>query len=201
MSGEGELLYRLLLAVLYVVFLLVWLHAARRSGLSRQFFYRSTEGPLTAGLIRLSLLLGNGCVLLYCFTPQWLGFAQLPLVDGVRWMGGLLALLGTFLIRRVFQHLGRHFSTSLDLKANHQLIVTGPYRWVRHPMYVAYFLCWLGWSMVASNLCMLIIGLSGLAVVAWVRTPKEEAMMREQFGESYTHYCKNTPRYLPKRYR
>jgi len=72
--------------------------------------------------------------------------------------------------------LGRNWSSDVTLKRDHELIVAGPYRWVRHPIYTA-------------------VPLAGAAF--WRKLKIEEAVMRRRFGETYAHYAKRVPALIP----
>ena len=95
--------------------------------------------------------------------------------------------------------LGRNFFASLSLSADHELITRGPYRWVRHPMYLCFmgifFACFLlsaNWFIGATGM------LAELVIMLW-RTPREERMMAERFGEEYELYRKRTGRFFTRR--
>jgi protein-S-isoprenylcysteine O-methyltransferase Ste14 len=93
--------------------------------------------------------------------------------------------------------LGELWSGELETKANHQLINTGPYEWVRHPLYSSYFLLTLGLFAMSGNW---LVGVSMLVYFATVaaRTPKEEAMLVERLGQRYAEYQKVTGRFVPR---
>ncbi len=74
----------------------------------------------------------------------------------------------------------------------------GPYHWVRHPMYTSFILLWVGFLFISTNWFIGFTGILGFAWAIVVRTPKEEQMMIERFGEEYIVYMKRTGRYLPR---
>ncbi|MBN1920979.1 MAG: isoprenylcysteine carboxylmethyltransferase family protein [Anaerolineae bacterium] len=136
-------------------------------------------------------------VVLYAVYPPWFRVLTVPLPLWLRWVGAGLALLSVPLLAWVHSALGRHWSTSLQFKTEHRLIQTGPYRWVRHPMYTVLFSFFIGLGLLSAHIVML--GLAALAVtVVGVRIPKEEAMMVAQFGEEYRTYMQHTGRLLPR---
>lgn len=198
MVAADEWVYRVACAVLFGLFVSLWLRAALRSGLSKSFLYDSSEGVLIAVIIRLLLLLSIFLLGMYCLLPGSLGFAGVDVSAALRWQGVLLTLAGTWLIDSVFRHLGQQFSTSLALREHHQLIISGPYRFVRHPMYIAYLLTWLGLSLLAANVLLAASGVIGLGLVMVIRTPQEEAQLLAEFGSSYRAYRDKTGRYLPR---
>ena len=79
------------------------------------------------------------------------------------------------------------------------MIDTGPYRWIRHPMYAAYFVLFLSAFLIAENW---IIGASGTAIIGMlmtVRLKREEDILIQRFGRRYLDYRRTTGRFLPWR--
>ncbi len=79
-------------------------------------------------------------LLFYLVAPRWLNRAALSVGIGLRWAGLGLALVGFGLLQWAQNELGRHWSDAARLQAAHQLVTTGPYRWLRHPVYSAFLL-------------------------------------------------------------
>ena len=94
--------------------------------------------------------------------------------------------------------LGLNWSVTTELRAQHDLVTSGVYERIRHPMYAAIWLIFLVQPLFIHNW---IAGLSGplaFAVMYFVRVPYEETMMRERFGEAYDAYCKCSGRLFPR---
>ncbi len=100
----------------------------------------------------------------------------------------------TALWARIF--LGRNWSNYITYKKEHELITTGPYKLLRHPIYSGTLLMLAGTFLYYGNLIILIILMMFAAMVAW-RMSKEEEAMTELFGEKYADYMKRTKRLVP----
>lgn len=136
--------------------------------------------------------------LAFIFSPNWLHWSSLPLPDGARWFGLGLGTLGLLLLAWVQHSLGSCFSATLRIRRDQDLVITGPYRSVRHPMYSALFLLWGGLAILSANWFILLQVLVGIGGVIRVRAPLEEAMMLEVFGDAYREYMRRTGRFLPR---
>lgn len=136
-------------------------------------------------------------VLIWSFVPFLLPLlTQLIVPSLVRWIGVIICILMVFMITWVGIHLGRQVSGTLEIKESHTLVTSGPYKYIRHPMYLVYFIFNLGLFLVCGNLIALVIILLGLIVVA-SRMRVEEHMMIEQFGDEYREYMHRTGRFFP----
>jgi protein-S-isoprenylcysteine O-methyltransferase Ste14 len=82
------------------------------------------------------------------------------------------------------------------MPAGHKLVDWGPYRYVRQPSYLAYFLMFIGFLLMWHNALALIplIAIPGYVLI----THSEEKMLETRFGDRYVEYKKNVGRFLPK---
>jgi len=147
---------------------------------------------------RVPLLLGFA--LLFSNHPwaglEWLWRAFLPAAMGWAWLGLLLLLLGVGFACWARVALGRNWSGTVQLKQDHELVVVGPYRWVRHPIYTGILLGLFGTALVIGEWR----GLLALVLVAagfWFKLRHEEAWMRERFGAAYVDYMRHTKALIP----
>ncbi len=88
------------------------------------------------------------------------------------------------------------YATSWKMSKNHKLVTNGPYRYVRHPSYLAYFLMFISLPLIWLNLFTLfpILGIPSYHFV----TVREEGLLTQRFGDEYTRYQKKTGRFIPK---
>ncbi|MFX0168294.1 MAG: isoprenylcysteine carboxylmethyltransferase family protein [Candidatus Hodarchaeota archaeon] len=163
--------------------------------LTRQLFEHETRLSITLLLLGgVFLMLG---VVIYAFFTPLYPWTQLPLPDLVRWTGVTIGLVSIPFIGWIHWVLGRAFSKSLTIQEGHQLVTTGPYRRIRHPMYTVFIVYFLSLFLISTNLFLLITWI--LMIITFiVRIPKEEQMLLDQFGEAYREYMKKTGRLLPR---
>jgi protein-S-isoprenylcysteine O-methyltransferase Ste14 len=133
----------------------------------------------------------------YWLNPDWVAWARFSLPDWTRWFGALFAagLLPMFLW--IFRNIGNNISPTQTTRANHNLVTTGPYRFIRHPLYSCGFIFFLAISILTS-LWWLAAGLTLGMILILIRTPKEEARLLATFGEAYATYMAQTGRFFPK---
>ena len=134
---------------------------------------------------------------LYLFTP-WLGFADYHLPRAAPWCGAALMVAALWLFYRSHADLGLNWSVTLELRKDHQLITQGVYRYIRHPMYASIWLWCVAQGLLLENWLAGWYSLITFALMYFVRTPREERMMRESFGQEYEDYMRKTGRLFPR---
>ena len=93
-------------------------------------------------------------------------------------------------------HLGRNWSGNVTVKEEHELIRTGPYRYVRHPIYTGILTGALG-TAICSGTLRAVLGLVIIAAAFIVKLRAEERFMRETFPGQYEKYREQVPALLP----
>jgi protein-S-isoprenylcysteine O-methyltransferase Ste14 len=179
-----------------IVILRLYFHRKARTG--RENVYSRSENKLTAilrSLIGLSLLISIG---VYIIFPQWMSWSALPLPAWLRWIGAGLGVSAVALLFWTHQVLGANFSPTLRIKQDHRLILDGPYRWVRHPMYTALFMLHLAYFFLSANWFIGLTAILVITIVMALRTPEEEALMLARFGDEYSEYMRHTGQFLPR---
>lgn len=135
--------------------------------------------------------------LLYLFSP-WFAFADYDLPTWAHGVGAAILAGGLLLFRRSHADLGLNWSISVESRRGHELVRTGVYARVRHPMYAAIFLFSLGQALLLDNW---LAGWSALACFAplyLVRTPRKERLMLDVFGDEYRAHMAETGRLWPR---
>jgi len=145
------------------------------------------------------ILNGIGMIIpiIYVFSTV-LDFADYSLPDWLAWAGIALFALAIWLLWRSHHDLGRHWSVTVALQFEHELVTGGVYKYMRHPMYSAHLLWAIAQIMILHNW---IAGYSFLIVQIpfyVIRIKNEEVMMLEQFGADYEAYMDKTGRLIPK---
>jgi protein-S-isoprenylcysteine O-methyltransferase Ste14 len=156
----------------------------------------SRRGPLEIALLALMWITGVILPLVAIFTP-FLSFADYPLHPGAFAMGTVVLSLGIWLFYRSHADLGRNWSISLEIREDHQLVRSGVYRLIRHPMYTAIFLTALAQALLLSNWLAGPSCFLAFLVMFALRIGREETMMLNKFGEAYGDYMNRTKRLIP----
>lgn len=115
----------------------------------------------------------------------------------VRLGGAALSVLGVGFSLWSIVTLGRHYDLVLEVHAGHQLVRSGPFAWVRHPVYTGLALHFAGACLATGNV-LLVVGTSLVTLPAfYARARAEERLLREQFGSEYDRYMNEVPMLVP----
>jgi protein-S-isoprenylcysteine O-methyltransferase Ste14 len=193
-----EQTYRTAALMLLLAFLLVWGSNWLRVRRSGGIYYSGREGVAFALFSRVCVVASLAGVIVFVVTPVGISWSQVELPRALRAAGLVVGGLGIAFLQWVLVALGQNFSTSLVIKDKHTLVTRGPYRWIRHPMYSAFCATFLGLALLSSSWLVAATAALGFGGTMLLRTPREEAMMLEQFGDAYRTYIGRTGRFLPK---
>ncbi|MFQ5758378.1 MAG: methyltransferase family protein [Candidatus Bathyarchaeia archaeon] len=139
------------------------------------------------------ILVFSGLSFLFNSFPLQLRF---PYDSWVQIFGMILTAIGYFLFS--WSVIARErYAVSWGMTEHHRLVTWGPYRYVRHPSYLAYFLIILGLLFMLLNFLAApsLIAVPGYFQVA----DEEEKMLMKRFGEQYQRYQRKTGRFWPRR--
>ena len=150
-----------------------------------------------AFLVIGSLISIGICVLLWRSIPVTLpSWAQVTALV----LGALLYFCGIALVLWGRQALGKFHNLSssqgVQLFADHELITSGPFAFVRHPMYLGFFLAVLGGLLLYQTWTMFIFLLCSPVFVK--RAQREEEALISAFGEEYESYQRRVPAFFPR---
>jgi protein-S-isoprenylcysteine O-methyltransferase Ste14 len=159
---------------------------------------RRRERPeLIAGRLLVALPLFGG-VLAYLVNPASMAWASIALPTWLSAAGAVLGLAAVPFALWVFRTLGKNVSETVLTKADHELVTTGPYRWIRHPLYAVGLLLFLSIGLMAANWFILALALTALIAILAIVIPREERELSKRFGGAYAAYARRTGRLLPR---
>ena len=180
--------------LMWVAWAAVWMLWALRTKQARQRLKLSEALPyMVPTAIGAYLALADAKVL------RMLGLWQLRIapVPGVMDLGVALTAAGLLFAIWARLYLGQNWSGLVTVKHDHELVRTGPYCFVRHPIYSGILLALVGTSLCRRNLW----GFAGVAFVwlgLWIKSRLEERFMAETFGAEYDEYRRTTGALIPR---
>jgi protein-S-isoprenylcysteine O-methyltransferase len=118
----------------------------------------------------------------------------------LRWLGVTLYAAGLILRWYAILHLGRFFTVNVAIAADHRVIDTGPYRFVRHPSYTGALMAFLGLALCLANWASLTVLVVPVFFVFLRRIQVEEAALLQALGDEYRGYMSRTKRLIPAVY-
>jgi protein-S-isoprenylcysteine O-methyltransferase Ste14 len=137
-------------------------------------------------------------VLLAWRDPPWgvLTLRLWPRAFGVYLLGLALLVAGLGVAVWARAYLGRNWSGTVSVKEGHELIRTGPYAYVRHPIYTGLLAAVLG-TAIASGTVRAALGFLIILAALARKLRAEEVFMRETFPDEYPRYSAEVPALIP----
>jgi protein-S-isoprenylcysteine O-methyltransferase Ste14 len=129
-------------------------------------------------------------------SPYPFNVRIIPHTDALLVAAAILCICGVGFCFWARAILGRNWSGSVTLKENHELIVRGPYRLVRHPIYTGLLSMVIATAIQQGHIGG-IIGLILISVSLWIKSSHEEEVMRKQFPDQYPAYRERVKRIIP----
>ncbi len=183
--------YRQLMLWLWLAWFVYWVVSALSVKSTRR---RESLGSRLSHVV--PLLTGVALILWPRVPWQWLSLRLLPPGPLQAALGLVLLALGLAFTVWARVYLGRNWSGMVTVKEGHELIRSGPYAYVRHPIYTGLLVALLGRAVACGELRAL-IGL-GIVAGAFIRKLRiEERFMRELFPQQYPRYCAEVPALIP----
>lgn len=177
---------------LWLLFGVYWLVSALKRKKTKQ---RETVLQRVGYTLPLALVF----YLLYQHQPHygWLDNRFFPAGPFGEWFGVLLTAAGIGVAFWARWHLGTNWSGVVTLKEGHELIRSGPYRSIRHPIYTGILLALLGTAIAFGE----VRGLFAVAIVwlsFYIKARREESFLSQEFGPGFTDHKQHTGMFLPR---
>jgi protein-S-isoprenylcysteine O-methyltransferase Ste14 len=183
--------YEFFFPVVWIAFLLYWQIKAADTKATQRL------EPATSRILRVLIFLIAIALLSVPHIPlPWLYVQLWPQGYWPFWLGAAVTVAGLLFAVWARVHLGRNWSRSVTIKQGHELITTGPYAVVRHPIYTGILTGFLGTAIAISQVRGFIVVVL-IFLVFWLKFRREEKWMRSQFGETYAIYARQTSALVP----
>ncbi len=183
--------YESFFPAVWIVFLLYWQIKAADTKATQRI------EPAASRILRILIFLIAIVLLSVPRLPlSWLYVQLWPSGYWPFWLGAALTVAGLLFAVWAREHLGRNWSRSVTIKQGHELITTGPYGVVRHPIYTGILTGFLGMAIAISQVRGFIVFVL-IFLVFWLKLRMEEEWMRSQFGETYATYARQTAALVP----
>jgi protein-S-isoprenylcysteine O-methyltransferase Ste14 len=173
---------------LWMLFSIYWAIASRQS--------KSTASSESLASRQLHVILVNGALLLLVLPVPGLRARFLFESNVVIAIGLLIQIASVALAISARHHLGRNWSGEVRIASEHELIRSGPYRFVRHPIYSAILGMYVG-TMLVSGEIHAPIALVIVTLAYWRKIRLEERVLHERFGAEFDAYCRDTSALIP----
>jgi protein-S-isoprenylcysteine O-methyltransferase Ste14 len=175
----------------WIVFLLYWQIKAANTKTTKRL------EPAASRILRVLAFLIVIVLLSTTWIPlPWLYLQLWPVGLWPFWLGASATVAGLFFAVWAREHLGRNWSRSVTIKQDHELITTGPYAAVRHPIYTGILTGFLGTAIAISQVRGIIVFVL-IFLVFWAKLRMEEEWMRSEFGQTYAAYAHQTAALVP----
>jgi protein-S-isoprenylcysteine O-methyltransferase Ste14 len=168
------------------------LQAKAESGAAAQVTSRRDRGSLAGvALQSLGIALASGPV--HITAKNWSdGLMSLRMLAVSLTIAGAVGLF--FWASRT---MGDNWSIVARLRERHELVTTGPFALVRHPIYLGMLLFLLSLAAATAHESALPLAIPLFIIGTLVRTSREEALLRGQFGQAYDAYARRVKRFIP----
>jgi protein-S-isoprenylcysteine O-methyltransferase Ste14 len=181
-----------LASLAWIVFLAYWLVSARKLKSVKRREPRAERGVYLAVMVISYALMFNDRLSL-----GWLGRRFVPVSPLVEALGAGIAALGIAFAIWARRHLGENWSATITLKEGHELIRSGPYRHIRHPIYTG-MLTGLAGTALALGEVRALLSLAIAVSAFYFKARKEERYLVQEFGEGFREHREHTGMFLPR---
>jgi protein-S-isoprenylcysteine O-methyltransferase Ste14 len=119
-----------------------------------------------------------------------------PVFAGLRWVAAVCAVACLAATIACWRRMGRNWRIAVTPRERTELVTTGPYTYVRHPIYALSILLMLCSAVIVATVPMLVAAVIHAALMV-VKARNEERHLLATHGEAYRSYCRRTGRFLP----
>jgi protein-S-isoprenylcysteine O-methyltransferase Ste14 len=179
-------------SAVWLVFILVWLIAALRT--------KQTQERAPLGLrLQYTIPIIVASYLMFTNNPALgqLHLRVIPRSAALEGIGLFLTIAGIAFAVWARFYIGQNWSGAVTVKVGHELIRSGPYSLVRHPIYSGILLALIG-TALARGKAAGVIAIPLFYIGFWIKSRMEEELMRKTFGEQYVEYSRTTGALVPK---
>ncbi len=180
--------------VLWFAWLASWILAMLWSNRTEKW------GGILAEVFFFRVFLYAGVILLFAFPSSRHEYGQIQLWrlgDALDWLMVVPTAAGLLFCWWARIHLGRLWSDLITRKAGHHVVDTGPYRVVRHPIYLGLIVAALA-TAIEKGTSFAMIGAAIMLLAFYTKARREERFLRRELGEdAYGAYARKTPMLLP----
>lgn len=179
-----------LIGIFWAIFIVVWLVSAASS---KRTIYR---GSWWYGAIIRVVVLVIIISLLQSSNAQYLRILSVGHYSGaVAYLGVLLCVAGLAFAIWARVHLGKNWGMPMTLKENPELVTSGPYRFIRNPIYTGMLFAMFGSALVIGSIWFAVFIVSGIYFIYSAK--QEEKIMAGEFPDQYPAYKKRTKALIP----
>ena len=192
------MIYRLFAATIFATGLVISIYFRRKADADTgEKVSWEKEGLFMILALRMGGLLLWMTMVGYLIYPPLLAWSHAGLPDWARWLGVGLGMITVSLIYWMFISLGAGITPSVATRTSHRLVTSGPYHWIRHPLYTFGTSFFLSFALIADSWFIAILAVLAFWLLS-LRVPVEEALLAEKFGVDYDKYTERTGKFLPK---
>ena len=183
--------YKSFFPVVWIAFFVYWQIKAANTKTTQRL------EPAASRILRAFIFLIAIVLLVTTRIPlPWLYLELWPVGLWPFWLGAAVNIAGLLFAVWARGYLGSNWSRSVTIKQDHELITTGPYAVVRHPIYTGILTGFIGMAIAISQVRGFIVFML-FFLAFWMKLRMEEKWMRSQFGEAYATYVRQTAALVP----
>ncbi|HZI31531.1 MAG TPA: isoprenylcysteine carboxylmethyltransferase family protein [Candidatus Binatia bacterium] len=174
----------------WLVFFVYWLVSALKvkAIVEKQSLASALQHRIPVGL--------SWCLLAFHKFPPPLNHSLTPRTTGAEIIGAAICVLGLCVTIWARRTLAGNWSSDVTFKQNHELVIAGPYRFVRHPIYTGLLIMCLG-SAVDITCLRGWLALAVMFTGFWIKLKQEEKLLLRHFPDTYPAYQKRVKALVP----